>query len=176
MKKAIELLEKAREMARGFMVVEDFKKYEELCLLLDSIKAELRKGVLADASSRYYNVKCKKCGWYGSTEFVGGGGQIADTGDYDDIFCPVCGSTDLEDLEDMAELQALSHWETLEQWEQRTGRKYPDTAPLYVLDEKVHESIEPFYFLTDLKTVDKDRRILIVATEAGKPPNDWRPE
>ena len=70
----------------------------------------------------------------------------------------------------------IPDFETVSQWEARKGCKYPDTAPLYALDEKVAPTVKPFYFLTDLRTVDKDRRVLIVATESGKPPDDWRPE
>jgi hypothetical protein len=177
-KKAIELLEKAREMARGFMVVENLEKYEELRLLLDSIKAELRKGVLADASSRYYNVKCKKCGWYGSAEFVDGGGQIADTGDYDDIFCPACGSVDLEDLEDMAELETLPRWETPEQWEPRTGEPWPDDWAVYVR-QKEHGKwsgwIVVKYAFAQIG-LENTEHIIITATEAGRPPDWWIPE
>jgi predicted RNA-binding Zn-ribbon protein involved in translation (DUF1610 family) len=72
---------------------------------INDIKAELRKrkvdifkGMLADDLSRFYNVKCKKCGWFGSSEFTDGGEEIADTGDYEDILCPACGSVDLEDM------------------------------------------------------------------------------
>jgi hypothetical protein len=73
-------------------------------------------------------------------------------------------------------LQDVPAYETVKQWEKRTGRKYPETAPIYALDEKVPDTVKPYYFLTTLKIVDKDRRILIVATEAGPPPEDWRPE
>lgn len=38
----------------------------------------------------YYDVRCPKCGWEGSTEDCGGGMPIADTGDYDDPTCPTC--------------------------------------------------------------------------------------
>jgi predicted RNA-binding Zn-ribbon protein involved in translation (DUF1610 family) len=138
-KKAIELLEKTRELVRGFMVVENLEKYEELCLLLDSIKAELRKGVLADASSRYYNVKCEKCGWYGSTEFVDGGGQIADTGDYNDIFCPACGSVDLEDLE-----------------EPKTQLDRENPEPVQVLNHVIYEITEALELLDIKPCPDRD--------------------
>ena len=40
-----------------------------------------------------------KCGWWGSSELLDGGGQIADTGDYGDCYCPVCGNSDLDDKE-----------------------------------------------------------------------------
>jgi hypothetical protein len=36
-----------------------------------------------------YPVKCA-CGWRGLSEECAGGGQIADTGDYEDPLCPKC--------------------------------------------------------------------------------------
>jgi hypothetical protein len=47
----------------------------------------------------YYFCRCENCGWEGSSEYLYGGGQIGDTGDYGDAFCPVCDSFDLEDKE-----------------------------------------------------------------------------
>ena len=49
--------------------------------------------------SNFYTAMCGKCGWWGSSEFLDGGGQIADTGDYGDCYCPVCGNSDLDELE-----------------------------------------------------------------------------
>ena len=46
----------------------------------------------------FFTCECE-CGWWGSSEFLTGGGQIADTGDYSDCYCPVCGSTDIYDKE-----------------------------------------------------------------------------
>lgn len=42
-----------------------------------------------------YPVKCS-CGWRGLSEDCAGGGQIADTGDYDDPLCPKC-TKEIED-------------------------------------------------------------------------------
>lgn len=47
--------------------------------------------------NRYYTCICSECGWYGSSELLRGGYQIADTGDYDDSYCPVCNSKEIED-------------------------------------------------------------------------------
>lgn len=49
--------------------------------------------------SNFYTAECDKCGWWGSSELLDGGGQIADTGDYGDSYCPVCGNSDLDDKE-----------------------------------------------------------------------------
>lgn len=43
----------------------------------------------SDQLKTSYPVKCF-CGWRGLSEECAGGGEIADTGDYDDPICPVC--------------------------------------------------------------------------------------
>ena len=48
-----------------------------------------------DIKNSFYTAKCDKCGWWGSSKFLNGGGQIADTGDYADSCCPVCGNVDV---------------------------------------------------------------------------------
>jgi hypothetical protein len=50
-----------------------------------------------DTTGKYFNVQCQKCGWTGSSEHLDGGGQIADTGDYGDTYCPNCGQIDPDD-------------------------------------------------------------------------------
>jgi hypothetical protein len=50
-----------------------------------------------DGETHWYNAECESCGWYGSSQYLDGGGQIADTGDYNDCYCPWCGSTAIED-------------------------------------------------------------------------------
>ena len=47
-----------------------------------------------DTTGKWFNVRCQKCGWKGSSEFLDGGVQIADTGDYSDTYCPNCGEVD----------------------------------------------------------------------------------
>lgn len=73
-----------------------------LCRLVDNLKIAPLSYKEADPSTNYYTVECK-CGWWGSSEFLGGGGQIADTGDFGDCFCPVCGNKDLDDKESSCE-------------------------------------------------------------------------
>lgn len=43
-----------------------------------------------DELAVFYPVFCPSCGWKGLSRDTAGGGQIADTGDYDDIYCPMC--------------------------------------------------------------------------------------
>lgn len=53
-----------------------------------------RKAIKPDGTDfiapHYFMSKCEACGWIGSSEMWIGGGQIADTGDYGDCFCPNC--------------------------------------------------------------------------------------
>lgn len=46
----------------------------------------------------YFPVECTNCGWKGWSHLANGGSQIADTGDYSDIYCPKCGTENLEDI------------------------------------------------------------------------------
>lgn len=40
----------------------------------------------------WYHAECESCGWNGMSNYLWGGGAIADTGDHFDCICPVCGS------------------------------------------------------------------------------------
>lgn len=51
-----------------------------------------RKPSKKDLGQSYYHASCDKCGWHGSSRLLWGGGPIADTGDYDSCYCPVCGN------------------------------------------------------------------------------------
>lgn len=71
--------------------------------LLDKLVSNLEKAPLSYKKDGFDKnsipVRCGKCGWWGSSELLDGGGQIADTGDYSDAYCPVCGNSDLDDIE-----------------------------------------------------------------------------
>lgn len=59
---------------------------------------EIPHSSLVDENNRrWYNAECQNCKWHGSSKYLGGGGAIADTGDYSDIYCPYCGSSDIDD-------------------------------------------------------------------------------
>ena len=51
------------------------------------------------AERPYYPVLCQCCGWLGSSGDCDGGGQIADTGDYGDLYCPKCGQIEPNESE-----------------------------------------------------------------------------
>lgn len=58
-----------------------------------------RPGLRIVPNGSYFVAQCEKCGFKGSSEEWEGGGQIADTGDYGDSYCPVCGATGCEEAE-----------------------------------------------------------------------------
>ncbi|MGO4743045.1 hypothetical protein [Serratia quinivorans] len=83
-------------------------------------------------SGGYFVIECQECGAVYPSQHADGGGQIADTGDYNDAICPHCGEEGPEECENvglawnvqqakiialLAELEAkdkriaeLSHW------------------------------------------------------------------
>ena len=60
-------------------------------------------------------------------------------------------------------------FETVEQWEARTGKKYPEDGPIW------EEGTTGIYRLLQYKSCFVDS-LKIVANENGKPPDYWRPE
>ena len=62
------------------MLIEQFKVF--LWKLTKRYKKELYL--------EYFPSQCEDCGWSGLSIDCDGGGQIADTGDYSEITCPIC--------------------------------------------------------------------------------------
>ena len=52
-----------------------------------------------ETTDSYYPVQCQTCGWIGSSGDCTGGHAIADTGDYGDWYCPVCGQVEPDECE-----------------------------------------------------------------------------
>ena len=50
--------------------------------------------------AQFFVAQCEKCGFKGTSDEWKGGGQIADTGDYGDFYCPVCGQVDVPEADD----------------------------------------------------------------------------
>ena len=46
---------------------------------------------------RYYPARCGDCGWVGISSACTGGGPLADTGDYEDIYCPKCDAPNIDE-------------------------------------------------------------------------------
>jgi hypothetical protein len=52
-------------------------------------------------SGGYYVIECQECGAVYPSQQADGGGQIADTGDYNDAICPHCGEESPEECENV---------------------------------------------------------------------------
>jgi hypothetical protein len=74
----------------------------------------------------------------------------------------------------MAELKSSPRWETPEQWEKRTGDKYPDKAPVWCADNDV--PADPWFLEYHENAVDDERYYIICAVGGLVPPDSWRPE
>lgn len=66
-----------------------------------TLAAEKAGYVTDDNSGGYYVVECQECGEVYPSQESGGGGQIADTGDYDDSYCPHCGYVDPDECDNV---------------------------------------------------------------------------
>lgn len=75
--------------------------YPKTLPLPQSVKDEDGEGeesvvrIVHNGKKRYW-CKCEDCGWENSSEYAAGGSPIADTGDYSDAMCPVCGSLKID--------------------------------------------------------------------------------
>jgi hypothetical protein len=71
-------------------------------------------------------------------------------------------------------------WETPEQWEQRTGEPWHGNWAVYVrlIEENYRGPDSVEWAVNTYKNVRKwhDDSQIVCATEAGPPPNNWRPE
>ena len=85
-------------------------------------------------------------------------------------------------------------WITPEQWEKRTGSVWPDNAAVYYRYSEAHLTYEGFYYddfagdwvikkhsyvsgcNEEVQAYKSGRYQMVCATEAGPPPDDWRPE
>lgn len=52
-------------------------------------------------SGGYFVIECQECGAVYPSQHADGGGQIADTGDYNDAICPHCGEEGPEECENV---------------------------------------------------------------------------
>ena len=50
-----------------------------------------------DEYKHYYYCHCRSCGFSGWSKYFNGGKPLADTGDYSDIRCPKCNSSDIDE-------------------------------------------------------------------------------
>jgi hypothetical protein len=80
----------------------------------------------------------------------------------------------------IAELKA-PRWETPEQWKKRTGKPWPDNWAVYTLYKDEYSSqrwwfCQSYNFAKTAKIMGHSVLAIVCATEAGPPPDDWRPE
>lgn len=68
---------------------------------IKSLKSQAAGYVTDDNSGGYYVVECQECGAVYPSQQSGGGGQIADTGDCDDSYCPHCGYVDPDECDNV---------------------------------------------------------------------------
>ena len=62
---------------------------------IEQLKAENT----AEDLKKYWMCECLQCDWFGLTKDAHGFGQIADTGDYGDGYCPHCEYSVVEPLD-----------------------------------------------------------------------------
>jgi hypothetical protein len=80
--------------------------------------------------------------------------------------CPFC-------LDGAGKMMEVPAHETVAQWEERCKEDYPDTAPVYVRD--VTRSYPFGHWICMAYEDVVDDGCVVVATEAGAPPDDWHP-
>jgi hypothetical protein len=77
----------------------------------------------------------------------------------------------------ITKLKAPPRWETPEQWNERTGEDWPDDWAVYSRAEHTDGTWSPWQ-VSDYAyakcTMYKTQ--IVCATEAGKPPENWKPE
>ena len=62
---------------------------------------------------RYWKARCEECGWSGSSKKLLGGEPLADTGDYNDLFCPRCDSCNVDGIEYFPKMKFIWIWRTI---------------------------------------------------------------
>jgi hypothetical protein len=81
--------------------------------------------------------------------------------------------------EAIEELKAPPRWYTPDQWEAETGEPWPDDWAVYALEKTsiFSDGYSERFRVMEYETAKwKDLDVIVVAAEAGPPPNGWRPE
>jgi len=111
---------------------------------------------------RFY---CKSC----KTEF-----NFKDSTMWEDDNCPCCGNDDPS-----YELIPIPDYETPEQYEKRTGKKWPENALVWYR-YKDQQDFEEWIWVLSRKLVadarnSREKLYILCAQSPEPPPNDWRP-
>lgn len=88
------------EDAYNDMHVIEVSDKKRIAALTSQLAQAIKERPKYEPKDRYFIGECGKCGFKGCSNEWGGCGQIADTRDYSDPVCPICGSPDLEDADD----------------------------------------------------------------------------
>jgi hypothetical protein len=75
----------------------------------------------------------------------------------------------------IAELKT-PRWYTPERWEAETGEPWPDNGAVWQLIEWWKDPPVYQWLLSEHRFAKTEERIVVCATEAGPPPDGWRPE
>jgi hypothetical protein len=173
MKKVIELLEDALDVM--LHVAQIPESYQEAAYIKDAI-AEL-KALPRRNSEGGRRVQCNWCESVFDEEHIKA---------VDDIeYCPVCGETGY--LMDAPEAEAPPRWYTPEQWENHTGKPWPNEWAVYYRKRYKPTIFEPETWTIWMVAKHKSIKTLknryapqevqvVCAAEAGAPPDGWRPE
>jgi hypothetical protein len=76
-----------------------------------------------------------------------------------------------------ATLVPIPEFETLERYRQRTGQPWPENGAVYAREMVRDTGRWTRWWVTTTKNENRFWRTqIVIATEAGMPPDDWRPE
>lgn len=126
----------------------------------------------------YFVAQCEGCGFKAASSEWLGGGQIADTGDYGDTYCPVCGHVDCEEAENDAYIDQhellvakikefrdqaeIAHYENFELRAKLAAGKAATTDGSETADEKNYRKLSEWY-LKQLRECQSELRTLKAA-------------
>jgi hypothetical protein len=87
----------------------------------------------------------------------------------------------LDTIREAIALLKAPRWETTEQYEKRTGKAWPDDWAVYTLCENNINGnrwwfCESYHYASIRMCTGSRLVAIICATEAGPPPDEWRPE
>jgi len=122
-----------------------------------------------DIKNNYYPIICK-CGWKGSSKDLDGGGQIADTGDYFDVYCPHCGTIEPDECDNTINLTPRKLLQLLGTecgrqiinpniWVNATMGDYKQVGSPLVVMAKGLEPLYPNWIITDCRFPNEAKAI-----------------
>ena len=112
---------------------------------------------------RYYCKNCKVEYRFSYKDFLE---------ELNDYGCPFCNNTNYE-------LIPIPDYETPEQYERRTGKKWPENAPVWYRYKDQQDFKEWSWVLSRKLVADarnsREKLYILCAQSPEPPPNDWRP-